>query len=45
VALDLGEVVAVGPPDDIVNDPAVVESYLGSGAAVARSSQSHTSET
>ena len=38
VALDLGEIVAAGPPDDVVNDPAVVHSYLGTTeAAIARS--------
>ena len=38
VALDLGQVVAVGEPDEVVNDPAVVHSYLGtSEAAIARS--------
>jgi ABC-type branched-subunit amino acid transport system ATPase component/MFS family permease len=38
IALDLGEVVADGSPDDVVNDPAVVRSYLGTTeAAIARS--------
>jgi branched-chain amino acid transport system ATP-binding protein len=38
IALDLGEVVAVGPPDDVVRDPHVVASYLGeSEAVIARS--------
>jgi branched-chain amino acid transport system ATP-binding protein len=38
IALDLGEIVAEGPPDEIVNDERVVHSYLGTtGAAVARS--------
>ena len=38
IALDLGEIVAEGPPDQIVNDERVVHSYLGAaGTAIARS--------
>jgi ABC-type uncharacterized transport system ATPase subunit len=38
VALDLGEIVAMGAPEEVVHDPAVVRSYLGtSEAAIARS--------
>ncbi len=38
VALDLGSIVASGAPDDVVNDPIVVQSYLGtSSAAIGRS--------
>mgnify|MGYP000049968511 CR=1 FL=1 len=38
IALDLGEIVAVGAPLDVVRDPRVVASYLGeSEAVVARS--------
>jgi ABC-type branched-subunit amino acid transport system ATPase component/predicted MFS family arabinose efflux permease len=38
VALDLGEVVTVGSPSEVVNDPRVVAAYLGTTeAAIARS--------
>jgi len=38
VALDLGQVVMRGTPEEVVNDPRVVTAYLGSGQdAVARS--------
>jgi branched-chain amino acid transport system ATP-binding protein len=38
VALDLGEVIAIGPVDDVVRDPRVVGSYLGeSEDVIARS--------
>jgi branched-chain amino acid transport system ATP-binding protein len=38
IALDLGEVIATGTPADVVHEPRVVASYLGTTeAAVARS--------
>ncbi|MGO9876170.1 MAG: MFS transporter [Acidimicrobiia bacterium] len=38
IALDLGEIVMSGNPDDVVHDPTVVKSYLGTTeAAIARS--------
>ncbi|MEL7206764.1 MAG: hypothetical protein AAGK32_00770, partial [Actinomycetota bacterium] len=38
IAMDTGRVVAEGSPGDVVADPAVVESYLGTDeAAIARS--------
>jgi ABC-type branched-subunit amino acid transport system ATPase component/MFS family permease len=38
IALDLGEVIADGPPDEVVHHPAVIASYLGtSEATIARS--------
>lgn len=41
VALDLGEVVTAGPPNDVVNDPRVVASYLGTTqSTIARSGHS-----
>jgi hypothetical protein len=44
IALDLGEIVAVGTPQDVIRDPIVVASYLGeSEAVVARSGARGTS--
>ena len=38
IALDLGEIVKIGSPDEVVRDPMVVSSYLGTTeAAIARS--------
>jgi ABC-type branched-subunit amino acid transport system ATPase component len=43
VALDLGEIVASGAPADVVNDPVVVHSYLGTSEAAIARSGSHES--
>ena len=40
IALDFGEVIAQGAPDDIVRDPAVIEAYIGRDAD-ATAGQSH----
>ncbi len=46
IALDLGEVIAAGPPAEVVHEPRVVASYLGTmEAAVARSGARPTSPT
>jgi branched-chain amino acid transport system ATP-binding protein len=38
LALEQGQVIATGPPSDVLEHPDVIESYLGtSGAAIARS--------
>jgi branched-chain amino acid transport system ATP-binding protein len=38
VALELGRVIATGPPHDVINDPAVIEGYLGSSEVVIKRS-------
>jgi ABC-type branched-subunit amino acid transport system ATPase component/ABC-type branched-subunit amino acid transport system permease subunit len=39
LALELGTVVAVGAPDDVINDPRVIASYLGSDEATIHRSR------
>jgi branched-chain amino acid transport system ATP-binding protein len=38
MAMDQGAVIACGPPDDVLTDPAVIESYLGTSEAAIRRS-------
>jgi ABC-type branched-subunit amino acid transport system ATPase component len=38
LALDLGAVVTRGTPDEVLNDPHVIESYLGTGGVAAQRS-------
>jgi branched-chain amino acid transport system ATP-binding protein len=38
IALELGQVVATGSPDEVVNDPRVIEGYLGTTEAVIQRS-------
>ncbi|HWS47991.1 MAG TPA: MFS transporter [Acidimicrobiia bacterium] len=45
VALDLGEIVATGAPDDVVHDPTVVRSYLGTTESVIARSGTRTSSS
>ena len=45
VALDLGRVITRGPAHEVVNDPHVVESYLGSSDAVINRSGARTAST
>jgi ABC-type sulfate/molybdate transport systems ATPase subunit len=42
VALELGAVVAIGTPQDVVTNPRVVEGYLGSNEATIMRSGSGT---
>jgi ABC-type branched-subunit amino acid transport system ATPase component/ABC-type branched-subunit amino acid transport system permease subunit len=43
VAMELGSVIATGPPDEVLSSPAVVASYLGTDDAVIRRSGATTS--
>jgi branched-chain amino acid transport system ATP-binding protein len=46
IAMELGEVIATGPPEEVVHDPRVVSSYLGTNdAAIARSGAGATDGT
>ena len=42
VAMELGSVIATGPPDEVLSSPAVVASYLGTDDAVIRRSGATT---
>jgi len=42
VAMDQGSVIAVGRPDDVLSDPAVVASYLGTDPTAIRRSNTTT---
>ncbi len=44
IAMELGHPIANGAPDEVVHDPDVVRSYLGGGAAVARSGARATTD-
>ena len=44
IALDLGTVVTDGPPDQVVNHPQVVASYLGTSEDVIHRSGTRTDE-
>jgi ABC-type branched-subunit amino acid transport system ATPase component/MFS family permease len=45
IAMDQGRVIAEGPPDLVLLDPVVVESYLGSSAEVLARSGARTDDT
>ncbi|MCU1592642.1 MAG: ABC-type branched-subunit amino acid transport system ATPase component, partial [Frankiales bacterium] len=41
MALDLGQVIATGTPSEVLQDPEVVASYLGTDAAAVSRSGPH----
>ncbi|WP_149454241.1 ABC transporter ATP-binding protein [Pasteuria penetrans] len=45
LVLDYGKAIAVGKPEDIRNNPAVVEAYLGKGAATPPTSPDETQKS
>jgi branched-chain amino acid transport system ATP-binding protein len=45
VVMDVGRVIAAGPPEIIRTDPAVVEAYLGGSIEAIERSDARTTET
>ncbi|MDG2039357.1 MAG: ATP-binding cassette domain-containing protein, partial [Ilumatobacter sp.] len=44
VAMDQGSVISIGPPDDVLSDPAVVASYLGTDPTAIHRSNTLTTD-